>query len=186
MQTMPIEAQEELQQRLMNRGAVRDDGKRLCERVLAWVINAPLTKKERDEFFEEFQASGHYGEYLKWPEEDAQARLKKLQKTLPELKQRIRETPLDYMSAVELSYVHDRIELAISIFEEQPPGTREEAIRLYKTVGDIIRRKVREETGHWPEEFPLPEYGGRITGKENLELFEIQPHQPALLIEEPK
>jgi len=177
MPIMPIDEQIALQEQLGLRKAIREANEVLFEIVMNWISDQPLS---RDEFYAAFNAGGHFGEYRMYPLEDAKRRVAELQKLLPHLKLRVRETPLDFMGAVELSYLAQRIELIIEKLDEYPEGTMSEAIRLYTEVGAIIRQRVYDETKHYPEQFPLPIYG-RITGKENIEQYQIRPYQPPLL-----
>ena len=55
-----------------------------------------------------------------------------------------------------------------------------DAIDLYRQVGEVIRQKVYDELGHWPEEFPVPR--GRITGDEEPSQFKLRDHQPPLML----
>lgn len=178
MQIMPIEQQEALAERFHIRKDVRTANELLFELALIWITDETLTRKE---FFRRFNASGHRGEYLMNPSVDVKKRIQKLQATLPELKQRSSDTPLDFSGAVEMSYVSQRIDLMVEKFREAPEGTMDDAIRLYEEAGKTIRDRVYAETGHWPEEFPLPLIGGRMTGEENPALFIVQPYQPSLL-----
>ncbi len=68
--------------------------------------------------------------------------------------------------------------MMIETWESEPRRTMQQAILLYRTVGEAIRRKVHSETGHYPEEFPFPR--GRITGDESDNLFKLTDHQPTL------
>ena len=177
MPIMPIDEQIALQEQLGARKLVREANDLLFTIALTWITDSPMT---REEFYQAFNAGGHFGEYRQYPLDDAKRRIKAIQQKLSELRLRAKETPLDFMGATELSYVYQRIQLMLQKIDEYPSGTMDEAIQLYTEAGAIIRQRVYDETKHYPEEFPLPQYG-RITGKENIEQYQIRPYQPPLL-----
>jgi len=82
------------------------------------------------------------------------------------------------MGVIELSYIYARILQMITLLENSVGKTMKEAIELYRLVGETIRQKVLTETGHYPEEFPVPR--GRITGSEKPSQFKLTDHQPPL------
>jgi hypothetical protein len=135
---------------------------------LAYGGDIPIKK-----FFKYFHASGHRGEYRENPNETARKRA-----TLAEVKARLNETPLNWMGAIELSYVCLRIMKMIEYLETLPRGTMHEALDLYEEIGEEIRLKVYTEMGHWPEEFPVPR--GRMSGDESDDLFKLSDYQPPL------
>ncbi len=178
-QLMTIEQQQEVIERFKSRKNVRDANRDLAKLVLAWVIDQPI---DTHKFLEIFHANGHAGEYHEVPKDTTQARVIPQAAELPNIIKRLADTPLDYMGAVELSYVYLRIQQMIALLASLPRGTPQQAIDLYKLVGENIRQKVYTETGHYPEEFPVPY--GRMTGDESAKQFTLSDHQPKLFEEE--
>jgi hypothetical protein len=125
-----------------------------------------------------FEAAGHEGEYHETPKDTTHNRVMALAAELSNILKRLDDTPLDYSGALELSYAYQRIEMAIGRLKREPRGTMKEAIDMYRTIGEAIRLKVFAETGHYPEDFPIPR--GRITGREKSDQFKLRDHQPPL------
>jgi len=172
---MPIAQQQEVIDRFKYRGDVREANKKLAKQVLTWLTNRP---EDIREFMELFEAAGHAGEYHEDPSDTTQNRVMAQAAELQNILKRLEDTPLDYSGVIELSYVYDRILMMMETLDNEPRGTMERAIELYRTVGEAIRRKVFNETGHYPEEFPIPR--GRITGREKSDQFKVRDHQPPL------
>lgn len=170
MKKMSIEQQQEVQQRIATRRDVRDANERLIALVITWLTGGDIPIKI---FYKRFHASGHEGEYQETPSETLRKRL-----ALSQVKTRLKETALDWMGAIELSYVYERIQMMIEALASQLRGTMDDALALYEEVGEAIRSKVYAEMGYWPEEFPVP--SDRITGEESDELFKPTNHQPTL------
>ena len=172
---MSIEQQQEVIQRFKNRKNVRDANRKLAKQVLSWVTDRPDDDKE---FMMLFEGAGHQGEYHEDPSDTTSNRVLPQATELPNLLKRLEDTPLDYSGAIELSYVWERIVLIIDALANEPRGTMQNAIDLYRKTGNAIRQKVFSETGHYPEEFPIPR--GRITGREKPDQFKVTDHQPPL------
>jgi len=177
---LPIAEQQEEIDRFYIRKAVRKANRQLAKDVAAWVTD--LTPEIRDEFMELFEAAGHEGEYHETPQATTQDRVMILAARLTNIIKRLEDTPLDYSGALELSYVYQRIEMAINKLAATARGTMADAIRMYRQIGEIIRKKVYVETGHYPEDFPLPR--GRMTGLEKPDQFKLRDHQPRLFVDE--
>lgn len=179
MQLLTPEQQQELVQRYHNRKDVREANKQLATLVLNWVTGGNLTTEE---FMQLFEAGGHYGEYHENPSETTDTRITAQAAELHKLKRRLKDTPLDYMGALELSYVYQRIQRMIAALQRTQGNTMQVAIGLYRQIGETIRQKVHNEMGHWPEAFPIPY--GRITGEEPEKLFQLADHQAKLFEED--
>jgi len=154
---------------------VRDANRKLAKLVLAWVLDHPISDQE---FMEQFEVSGHKSEYHENPIDSTSRMVMPQALELPNILKRLEDTPLDYMGALELSYVYERIQTIIAMLGTTPRGTMEDAIDLYARAGGAIRQKVYTETGHYPEEFLTPR--GRITGSEEPSQFKVADHQPKL------
>jgi hypothetical protein len=173
-QKLTIEQQQEMIDRRKVREEVSKAITELALTVLSWVIGQDINKRE---FLELFHASGHRGEYQENPSVTTYERV--THQSIRHLTKRLNDTPLDYMGAVELSYVYERVMLMIDRLQSLPDGgTAQNAIDLYELVGEVIRQKVFVEMGHYPEEFPIPY--GRITGDEEPTQFKLTDHQPPL------
>ncbi len=144
--------------------------------VLAWVTDRP---DDDVEFMMLFEDAGHKGEYHEDPNETTSKRVLSQGSELPNILQRLKDTPLDYSGVIELSYVYERILAMIAALADEPRGSRQDAIDLYRRIGEAIRQKVFMETGHYPEEFPVPR--GRITGNEKPSQFQLMDYQPPLM-----
>ena len=167
--------QQEVIERFQGRKDVRDANRELAKLVLAWVIDQPISD---DEFMMLFKAGGHQGEYHENPSITTARRALPQANEIPNITKRLNDTPLDYMGAIELSYVYERIQAMIEDVQQRSRDTMQKAIELYNDVGEAIRQKVLAETGHYPEEFPVPR--GRITGNEKSSQFRLTDHQPPL------
>ena len=172
---MSIEQQQEIIQRFKNRKNVRDANRKLAKQVLSWVTDRPDDDKE---FMMLFEGAGHQGEYHEDPSDTTSNRVMAQVSELPNFLKRLGDTPLDYSGAIELSYAYERILSMEEKLENEPRGTMQEAVDLYRKIGNAIRQKVFIETGHYPEEFPIPR--GRITGREKPDQFKVTDHQPPL------
>lgn len=181
-QKLTIAQQQEIIERFTTRKDVRDLNDKLSNLVLSWLLDQPIDDGAKRAFMREFNAAGHQGQYHASPTGTTNERIKAQTAELPNLKKRIADTPLDYMGALELSFIYERIQLMVEILETRDSGTQEIAINLYRGVGEFIRQKIFTETGHYPEEFPIPD--GRITGDEEPTQFRLTDHQPSLLGEE--
>ncbi|MBA3822794.1 MAG: hypothetical protein H0X24_02675 [Ktedonobacterales bacterium] len=172
MQLMPIEQQQELQQRLAHRRDV-EEAVKLLMAALAELLNHD--KKLLKGFAAKFHASGHRGQYLENPNDTARRR-----QLAAQVEARIKETPLNWMGAVELSYNLQRMMMMIDELDhiDRESETMQSILETYEGIGEIIRLRVYAEMGHWPEEFPVPR--DRITGDENDDLFKLTDHQPTL------
>ena len=179
MQHMPLEAQQEHYQRFLLRRDLLDLNRRLSTIVLSWTTDHPMTDKE---FLEIFYANGHYGEYHEFPSETTFRRVMDQAEELSNLIKRVQETPMNYSGALELSYAYQRAQLILDKLALAPRDTMQQAIAFYRQIGEAIRERVFQETGHYPEEFPTPI--GRITGNENPRLFQPVDYQPPLFPEE--
>lgn len=175
MQKLTLAEQDELAQRYAHRRDVRDANRELATVIVTWLVGRTITVEE---FMERFNAQGHAGEYHENPSDTTDKRVQQQVAELKNIRQRLTDTPLDYMGAVELSYVYMRIQMIIELVRETPGGTMDEALDLYFQVGEAIRHKVYDDLGHYPEEFPTPR--GRITGKEPQSKFKPTEHQPTL------
>ncbi|SRR5579875_1200913 len=176
MQKLTPEQQQELIERYHTRKDVREANAQLAALVLDWITDAELTIQE---FMERFNAGGHFGEYHEWPQDTTFRRITQQLAKISNLAKRMADTPLDYMGAVELSYAYERIKKMIALLENSAGGTMQDAITLYKSIGEGIRQKVYDEMGHYPEAFPTPR--GRITGEEPEHQFRPTDYQPPLL-----
>lgn len=174
-QKLTVAEQQAIIERFRGRKDVRDANRKLAKLVLSWVVDHPLSNQE---FMEQFEAAGHESEYHEDPSVTTRIRAMPQALELPNILKRLEDTPLDYMGSIELSFVYERILMMIDALENEPRGTMMEAIALYRVVGDSIRQKVFTETGHYPEEFPVPR--GRITGSEEPSQFKLTDHQPQL------
>jgi hypothetical protein len=106
MKKMTIEQQREVQQRLETRRNVEEANRRLIATVLAWLTGGDIPIKQ---FYKLFHAAGHAGQYHENPSDTTRKRTE-----LNHVKVRLRETPLNWMGAVELSYIYERIQLMIA------------------------------------------------------------------------
>jgi hypothetical protein len=177
---LPVPQQQEQIDRYDERQRIRKANNELHRFILAWVTDLPPgDKRLKDEFMQLFEDGGHWGTYHVDTSVTTYERLQKQKAMFPDITKRLKDTPLDYMGAIELSYVHQRITEMIARLQENPQGgTMAEAIALYRQVGATIRQKIFTETGHYPEQFPIPY--GRITGNEAPGQFRLRDHQPPL------
>jgi hypothetical protein len=173
------EQQAERIQRLYNRKKIRQANRVLATLVLSWVVGRQMSKEE---FMEQFNARGHAGQYHEMPGTTTFHRVSYQLAELSNITQRLKDTPLDYMGAIELAYVYERITRMIALLKTHAGGTSQQAIELYEQVGSTIRAKVFAEMGHYPEQFPIPR--GRITGEESERQFKVTDYQPPLFEEE--
>jgi hypothetical protein len=177
---LPVPQQQDEIDRFHERKRVRDANRELSKLVLSWVMDLPPDAEMLEhEFMMLFEDAGHLGEYHQDPTDTTYGRVIKLAAMFPNILQRLRDTPLDYMGAIELSYVYERIMAITAKLKGKPRGTMADAIRMYQEVGEIIRQRVFIETGHYPEEFPIPY--GKMTGKESAKQFKLRDHQPRLI-----
>lgn len=176
---LTIAQQQEIIDRFQSRKEVRAKNAELAALVLSWVLDTPV---DVSAFMELFESAGHRGAYHENPGETTRERVLRQAASLPNITKRLDDTPLDYSGALELSYIYERIQEMIDTLEDAPRGTTEDAIELYRQVGERIRVKVYAETGHYPEEFPFP--SGKITGEEEPTQFKLVDHQPQLFGEE--
>lgn len=172
MALMPIADQQELQQRLSNRRDVEEAVKHLVA-TLTTVLNGDVATLKA--FVANFYATGHWGQYHETPTATTHRRT-----VIAQVKKHLRETPLNWMGAIELSYNLQRINLMDDALSQLIgiDSTLKDILDLYRGVGDDIRQKVYAEMGHWPEEFPVPR--DRITGDESDDLFKLVDYQPPL------
>ena len=175
MQLMPIEQQQELQQRLATRRDVNEAVKHL---VAALVELLDTDEQALKAFIAKFHASGHRGQYHENPNDTTRRRT-----LIAQVKAQLRETPLNWMGAIELSYNLERIEVMREALNnlDRDEETLQSILALYEAIGDEIRQKIFTDMGHWPEEFPVPY--DRITGNESDNLFKLLDHQPTLFEE---
>src|SRR6185437_11668803 len=108
MQKLTPEQQKELIERYQHRNGVREANSRLATLALSWFTGGHLTEQE---FMEQFNAGGHHGEYHQNPSATVRERVMRQAAELSNLTKRLADTPLDYMGAVELSYVYARIKM---------------------------------------------------------------------------
>ena len=174
-QLLSIEQQKEMIARRKIREEVSKAITELAVIVLSWVLGREISEAE---FLELFHASGHHGEYHENPNITTGKRVMPQALELKNILQRLKDTPLDYMGAVELSYVYERVMMMIDALKAVPNGSTSDAIDFYEKVGTVIRQKVFSEMGHYPEVFPIPR--GRITGDEEPTQFKLADHQPPL------
>lgn len=136
----------------------------LRDTITRWV-----TDREPD--MEQFHAAGPKGQYHEYPDETLFTRIVALGWTAEEIAALPEnETVLNFMTAEELLYSHQRVQSMIDELNKTPRGTFEKALRMYRTIGERIRRQIIRETGHAPEEFPPSPY--RITGQEPAKQFQ--------------
>jgi len=164
---------------VQNRKKIRQANRILATLVLSWVVGREMSEEE---FMELFNARGHAGQYHELPGATTLHRISYQLAELSNITQRLKDTPLDYMGAIELAYVYERITMMIALLKASESGTSQQAIDLYELVGSSIRAKVLAEMGHYPEQFPIPR--GRITGKESEQQFKPTDYQPPLFEEE--
>ncbi len=174
-QKLTIAEQQAVIDRFRARKDVRDANRKLAKLVLSWVLDRPISDQE---FMEMFEAAGHEGEYHEKPNIMTGRRVFPQATELLNIVKRLEDAPLDYMGAIELGFVYERIMMMIDEIETTPGKTMEEAITLYRVVGGAIRERVFTETGHYPEQFPMPR--GRITGNEEPSQFKLSDHQPTM------
>ncbi|MBA3825425.1 MAG: hypothetical protein H0X24_16195 [Ktedonobacterales bacterium] len=172
---LPIEEQQERIARFLTRKDVRVANRELAKLVLEWLLVRSISDQE---FMEMFEAAGHEGEYHEKPNITTGRRVFLQAAELPNIVKRLEDTPLDYMGALELKFVLERIMMMIEWLQTSERGLMEDAIALYQKAGEVIRQKVFTETGHYPEQFPMPH--GRITGSETSKQFQLTDHQPPL------
>jgi len=173
---LTVDEQQEVIERFKGRKDVRDANRTLARLVLAWVLDRPISDNE---FFKLFEAGGHEGQYNQTPTDTTFQRVIAQSGQLANITKRLSDTPLDYMGALELSYVYDRIQQMIETIHDTTAKNMLGAIELYRVAGATIRHRVYTETGHYPEEFPVPR--GRITGDEAPKQFKLTDHQPPLI-----
>jgi len=175
-QKLTIAQQQEVIERFQGRRDVSKAINELARTVLSWVVGRQISEEE---FMEIFHARGHHGEYHENPNVTTRHRILPHALEIKNITKRLADTPLDYMGAIELSYVYERVMMMIDELQLlSHGGSAQEAIDLYEQVGNIIRQKVFAEIGHYPEEFPIPY--GRITGDEKQNQFTLVDHQPPL------
>ena len=173
---LTVDQQQEVIERFKGRKEVRAANNQLATLVLNWITGGDLTEQQ---FMAQFEAGGHHGEYHQEPTQTTFDRVSIQISTLANITKRLNDTPLDYMGAVELSYVYQRIQSMIAVLESTAGGTMQQGIDIYHTIGEAIRQRVFNEMGYYPEEFPVPD--GRITGNEAARQFKLTDHQPALM-----
>src|SRR5271165_2275286 len=172
MSLMPIAQQQDLQQRLANRRDVEEAVKRLLAALAEFLDH---DKEMIKEFAARFQASGHLGQYHENPSDTARRR-----QLAAKVRVRLKETPLNWMGAIELSYNLQRIDTMAEFLQEatQEEVSLQDILIVYQGIGSDIRQRVYAEMGHWPEKFPIP--SDRITGEESDDLFKLADYQPPL------
>jgi hypothetical protein len=176
---LPLEEQQAEIDRYQGRKVVRAANRELAAQIYSWLEDRPVTPEEFGAFMQRFEAAGHRGQYHESPSQTTARRVLSQAAALPHILQRLQDAPVDYSAALELSYVYDRILVMQQTLIDEGSGTMEEAMILYRRVGEAIRQRVYAETGHYPEEFPVPR--GRITGDEEPQQFRLRDYQPPLL-----
>lgn len=166
-------------ERVQYRKKIRQANLILATLVLSWVVGRETSEEE---FMEQFNARGHEGQYHETPSMTTLKRVQQQTAELPNLAKRLSDTPLDYMGAVELRYVYQRIMMMIEALKQIPSGPVEQALALYQDIGEKIRIKILTGMGHYPEHFPIPR--DRITGKESERQFKPTEYQTPLFEEE--
>lgn len=173
MNTLTPKAQDSLMERWKLRHDLRQTYQDIVDMLVVWAID--------EVHISSFHAAGHEGYFNLKPPADLFRRLQANGFSIDEIEAVLKtdEVAADWMTPEEVTLFLELHAAMEQYFATHDPGPFAQAVRMYNTLGQVIRRKFVRQYGYPPEQHPVP--GVRIQGKDS-EFSKLRPtdHQPSL------